>query len=84
MTLSFPIAVGVLEKKVFLLGKMTNQSMVKEIFEKEFPQSSIDELRREMGLGPIVSDEELLLRYVMTDKEVDKMLAAGPVNTTYP
>jgi len=32
-----------------------------------------------MGLGPSVSEEEFLLRYVMSNKEVDEMLAAGPL-----
>jgi hypothetical protein len=37
-----------------------------------------------MGIGPKVSDEEFLLRYSMSDREVDEMLAAGPMKTTYP
>ncbi len=67
-----------------VFDKIANQPMAKEIFEQEFPQPSITELRREMGLGSGVSDEEFLLRYTMTDIEVDNMLAAGPINTTYP
>jgi hypothetical protein len=37
-----------------------------------------------MGIGPEVSDGEFLLRYSMSDSEVDEMLAAGPMKTTYP
>ena len=64
--------------------KVVNQPMAKEIFEQEFLQPSIAELRREMGHGPSISDEEFLLRYTMTDTEVDNMLAAGPIKITYP
>lgn len=49
----------------------------KEFFNQEFPQKSIQELRQETGVGPDISDEEFLLRYSMSDKEVDEMLAAG-------
>ena len=47
----------------------------KEFFNQEFPQRSIEELRKAMGVGPDMSDEEFLLRYSMSDKEVDEMLA---------
>lgn len=67
-----------------LLDKIANHPMAKGIFETEFPQPSVEELRREMGLGSGISDEEFLLRYVMTEKEVNNMLAAGPINLTYP
>lgn len=66
-----------------VLDKIASQPKAKEIFEKEFPEPSVSELRREMGLGPGVSDEEFLLRYVMTNKEVEDMLAAGPIKMSY-
>jgi len=47
----------------------------KEFFNQEFPQKSIKELRQEMGVGASMSDEEFLLRYSMTEKEVEDMLA---------
>ncbi len=62
-----------------VLNKIVNQPMAKDIFEKELPEPSIKELRQEMGLGHLVSDEEFLLRYVMTNKEVDEMLAASSI-----
>jgi hypothetical protein len=37
----------------------------------------VKEIRKQMGIGLTVSDEEFLLRYSMKDKEVDEMLAAG-------
>lgn len=67
-----------------IFDRIISQPPAKEIFGQEFPQPSITELRREMGLGSGVSDEEFLLRYTMTDLEVDQMLAAGPINTNYP
>ena len=56
----------------------------KEFLNKEFDQPSVKEIRKQMGIGPGVSDEEFLLRYSMTDKEVDEMLAAGPMKLSYP
>jgi oxaloacetate decarboxylase alpha subunit len=67
-----------------VLDKISNSPKAKEIFGKEFSQPSLSELRQQLGMGPNVSDEEFLLRYAMTDKEVDEMLAAGPAKTTYP
>lgn len=67
-----------------VLAKIMSARKAKEKFRNEFPQSSISELRQELGLAPNVSDEEFLLRYAMPDKEVDEMLAAGPAKTTYP
>ena len=58
-----------------ILDKIVNHPMAKNVFNNEFAQPSIDELRKKMGLGASVSDEEFLLRYTMTDKEVDAMLA---------
>ena len=67
-----------------VLDKIVSARGAKEIFGKEFPQPSVTELRQQMGLSPSVSDEEFLLRFAMTDKEVDEMLAAGPINATHP
>jgi oxaloacetate decarboxylase alpha subunit len=41
------------------------------------PQPSIGEIRRQYG--PHLSDEELLLRYLIPAEDVDAMYAAGPV-----
>ncbi|MEM4450520.1 MAG: biotin carboxyl carrier protein [Nitrososphaerota archaeon] len=67
-----------------VLDKIRSQPKAKEYFDKEVPQLSVEEIRRQMGLGPEVSDEEFLLRYSMTDQDVDEMLKAGPIKTTYP
>jgi oxaloacetate decarboxylase alpha subunit len=60
-----------------VLDKIASLPKAKQFFNQEFPQKSIEELRREIGAGPGVSDEEFLLRYSMSDKEVDEMLAAS-------
>jgi oxaloacetate decarboxylase alpha subunit len=66
-----------------VLDKILNTPRAKQIG-KELPQPSIKELRRQMGIGPGVSDEEFLLRCALSAKEVDDMLAAGPIETTSP
>ncbi|GAB3347622.1 carboxyltransferase [Amycolatopsis echigonensis] len=43
------------------------------------PQPTIEEIRRKFPLG--ISDEELLLRYLTSDEEVDAMKKAGPIRT---
>ena len=67
-----------------VLDKIASNPRAKLFFNKDVPQYSVAELRKQMGLGPNVSDEEFLLRYTITDKGVDEMLAAGPLKTTYP
>lgn len=48
----------------------------------EPPQPSLRELRRQHGEH--LSDEELLLRILLPDADVDAMFAAGPVPIDYP
>jgi oxaloacetate decarboxylase alpha subunit len=67
-----------------VLDKITSLPRAREFLNKEFEQPSVEEIRKQMGIGPGVSDEEFLLRYSMTDKEVDEMLAAGPMKLSYP
>jgi oxaloacetate decarboxylase alpha subunit len=43
------------------------------------PDPSLTELRRKFASG--ISDEELLLRFMMSDEEVDTMIAKGPIRT---
>ncbi|OPY65933.1 MAG: 2-oxoglutarate carboxylase large subunit [Syntrophorhabdus sp. PtaU1.Bin050] len=56
-----------------VLDKIAHAPKAKTIFGKELPQLSIKELREQLGIGPTVSDEEFLLRYAMSDKEIDDM-----------
>lgn len=67
-----------------VLDRIRNQPKAKQYFEHEFQEISVKEIRRQMGLNESISDEEFLLRYTMTDKEVDEMLKAGPLKRTYP
>jgi oxaloacetate decarboxylase alpha subunit len=67
-----------------VLDKIASLPRAKEFLNKELAQPTIKEIRQQMGIGPGVSDEEFLLRYSMSDREVDEMLAAGPMKTTYP
>jgi oxaloacetate decarboxylase alpha subunit len=67
-----------------VLDKITSLPRAKEFLNKEIAQPTVKEIRKQMGIGPGVSDEEFLLRYSMSDREVDEMLAAGPMKTTYP
>jgi oxaloacetate decarboxylase alpha subunit len=67
-----------------VLDKINSQLRAREFLNKEFAQPTVKEIRKQMGIGPEVSDEEFLLRYSMSDQEVDDMLAAGPTKTTYP
>ena len=45
----------------------------------ERPQPTLAEIRSRFGQD--VSDEELLLRFMTSDEEVDAMIAAGPIRT---
>jgi oxaloacetate decarboxylase alpha subunit len=61
-----------------VLDKIYRLPKAKKILEEEFPQPSVAEIRRHMGIGPKVSDEEFLLRYALSEDEVNAMLAADP------
>ena len=71
-----------IDQNVF--DKIVSSPKAKAIFNKEPAQLSIKELRQQTGMGPDVSDEEFVLRYAMSKHEVDEMLAAGPIKTSYP
>lgn len=64
-----------------VLEKIAGQPAAKEIFAKSFPEPSAKEIRKAMGIGPNMSDEEFLLRFSMMDQEVDEMLRAGTRRT---
>lgn len=56
----------------------------KEFLVWEAPQPSLKEIRQR--LGETLSDEELLLRFLIPGPDVDAMMAAGPIKTelSYP
>jgi oxaloacetate decarboxylase alpha subunit len=61
-----------------VLDKITRLPKTQKLMDEVFPQPSVQEVRKQMGVGPDVSDEEFLLRYALGDAEVDTMLRAGP------
>ncbi len=60
-----------------VLDKIYRWPKTKKIMGQEFPQPSVVEIRKQIGIGPNVSDEEFLLRFAMGDDEVDQMLSAS-------
>lgn len=60
-----------------VLDKIRSLPKTKKLMNEEFPQPSVKEIRKQMGIGPGVFDEEFLLRYALGDDEVDVMLAAS-------
>jgi len=63
--------------------RILSHPRAKELMKWEPPEPSIEEVRQKLG-GPNVSDEELLLRYMMGgEEEIKAMRAAGPIKE-YP
>src|SRR6185503_105442 len=60
--------------------KILSRPRAKELM-NELPQPTVGELRKRYG--PKMSDEEMLLRAVMPEDQVDAMLAAGPAKRGY-
>ncbi len=69
------------EKKV--LDRIMKLPRTRELLDWEPPQPTIQQLRQQFGVK--LSNDELLLRIFSTNQDaVDKVLAAGPMNTQYP
>lgn len=62
-----------------VLDRVLSSPRAAQLSEWTRPDPSISQVRALFPKG--TSDEELLLRYMMSDKEVDLMLAKGPVRT---
>lgn len=60
-----------------VLDKIYRWPKTKKIMGQEFPQPSVAEIRKQIGIGPNVSDEEFLLRFAMGDDEVEQMLSVS-------
>ena len=56
--------------------KIDQWPKTRKIMDQTFPQPTVAEIRKSMGIGPDVSDEEFLLRYALGDDEVNAMVAA--------
>lgn len=57
--------------------RILSSSRAKQFALWERPEPSLKEIRAKFAMG--ISDEELLLRYMNSEDEVNKTLAAGPV-----
>jgi oxaloacetate decarboxylase alpha subunit len=63
-----------------VLDKIKRLPRARELADWEPPEPTIDEVRNQYG-GPSLSDEELLLRYIIgNDDDIRAMRAAGPIN----
>lgn len=62
-----------------VMDKIMSMPRAKELSNWEPPEPSIEEVRQKLG-GPAVSDDELLLRYIVRDEEeIKAMRTAGPI-----
>jgi oxaloacetate decarboxylase alpha subunit len=57
--------------------KILSRPRAKEIMAEEITEPSLEEMRSELG-GPGISDEELLLRWLLNKEDIAAMRAAGP------
>jgi len=62
-----------------VLDKAFSSKRGKEFLDWERPDPSLKEIRQQLGEN--LSDEELILRFLIPGPDVDAMLAAGPVKT---
>jgi oxaloacetate decarboxylase alpha subunit len=62
-----------------VLDRILDSPRAKQLADWVRPDPSLKEIRSRFAPG--ISDEELLLRFMMSDEEVDAMLAQGPVRT---
>lgn len=62
-----------------VMDKILDSARAKEFQAWVRPQPSLGEIRAQFTPG--ISDEELLMRFMTSDEEVDAMLAAGPIRT---
>ncbi len=80
-TIEYAIGVWGKEGAILMNGNVKDKILARprarEITERKLPQQNLQQLRRKHG-GPGVSDEEILLRFLTSKDEVDKMHAAGP------
>lgn len=58
--------------------RILDRSRAREIAAEKIPEPSVDEVRRELG-EPGISDEDLLLRWLLGKDDLETMRKAGPV-----
>jgi oxaloacetate decarboxylase alpha subunit len=64
-----------------VLDKIMSAPRAKEVLASPPEQPTIEELRKRYGT---TNDDELILRALVPEADLDRMWAAGPVKTTYP
>jgi oxaloacetate decarboxylase (Na+ extruding) subunit alpha len=64
-----------------ILDKIMSSPRAKEVVATPPPQPSIEELRKQYNVD---NDDELILRALVPEADLDKMWAAGPVRKDYP
>ena len=68
---------GATEMDPDIKDRILGSPRARELARREPPEPSLREMRRKYG-GAGVSDEEMMLRWIMSKEEVDTMRAAGP------
>jgi oxaloacetate decarboxylase alpha subunit len=64
-----------------ILDQILSSPRGKEVSSTPPPQPSIEELRKQYGTD---DDDELILRALVPEADLNKMWAAGPIKKTYP
>lgn len=64
-----------------LMDRIQTIPRTKDFKKRERPQTSIEDMRKEMGAD--FTDEELLLLVLVSEDDLKAMRAAGPINTEY-
>ncbi|TDJ62243.1 MAG: pyruvate carboxylase, partial [Proteobacteria bacterium] len=64
-----------------IMDRIMSTPRAKEVAAKPPPQPSIEDLRKQYGTD---DDDELILRALVPEADLNKMWAAGPVQQTYP
>jgi oxaloacetate decarboxylase alpha subunit len=65
-----------------ILDRIMSAPRAKVVANTPPPQPTLEELRKQ--LGPGLSDDELFLRALVPESDIEKMRAAGPVQRDYP
>ena len=64
-----------------LMDRIQTIPRTKDFKKRERPQTSIEDMRKEMGSD--FTDEELLLLVLVSEDDLKAIRAAGPINTEY-
>jgi len=64
-----------------IMDRIMSSARAKEVAATPPPQPSIEDLRKQYGTS---DDDELILRALVPEADLNKMWAAGPVKKTYP